>query len=202
MRSSTPSAKASSASMRRDGCRDQPQCAGPVRAGTASRHRAPIRQFLSAPSAYRIPCKPAREITPETLVSSATTSASVTSVPIRVERRQQGRGGHHVFRKSIISRTWVRKLRKAIIASGHFAKGARSRTSSGHPAMQRVKERAETYARVDSTVLIYGKTGTGKELFALRHPQREPPGREPVRSRELRGPAGKPAGKRTVRICW
>ena len=32
--------------------------------------------------------------------------------------------------------------------------------------MQRVKERAETYARVDSTVLIYGKTGTGKELFA------------------------------------
>ena len=36
----------------------------------------------------------------------------------------------------------------------------------GHPTMQRLRARIETAARVRSTVLIVGETGTGKELVA------------------------------------
>ena len=86
----------------------------------------------------------------------------MTSVPIRVNG--DSKGAVVTIQEVHNIQNMEQKLRKAIIASGHFAKNSFTDVIGTSEAMQRVKERAETYARVDSTVLIYGKTGTGKEL--------------------------------------
>ena len=122
----------------------------------------PIRQFLSAPSVQDTlqtgeehtgdPCQLGNNL------------LSVTSVPIRVNG--DSKGAVVTIQEVHNIQNMEQKLRKAIIASGHFAKNSFTDVIGTSEAMQRVKERAETYARVDSTVLIYGKTGTGKELFA------------------------------------
>ncbi len=53
--------------------------------------------------------------------------------------------------------------------------------------LRAVMERVELVARSDAPVLIFGETGTGKELVAraIHNRSRAPPG--PVRSRQLRG---------------
>lgn len=122
----------------------------------------PIRQFLSAPSVQDTlqtgeehtgdPCRIGNNL------------LSVTSVPIRVNG--DGKGAVVTIQEVRNIQSMEQKLRKAIIASGHFAKNSFADIIGTSEAMLRVKKRAETYARVDSTVLVYGKTGTGKELFA------------------------------------
>ena len=42
------------------------------------------------------------------------------------------------------------------------------------PALRRVLKEVETVAPTDSTVLIYGESGTGRELVRARNPQSEP----------------------------
>ena len=58
------------------------------------------------------------------------------------------------------------KISKQILLKGLVAKNYFSDIAGESPAITQAKERAQIYARYDSTVLITGETGTGKELFA------------------------------------
>ncbi len=59
-----------------------------------------------------------------------------------------------------------RKVRKKLLYKGHVAKTKFENIIGSSPPIIQAKEKARQYAEVDSTVLIIGKTGTGKELFA------------------------------------
>lgn len=59
-----------------------------------------------------------------------------------------------------------RKIRKKLLYKGHIAKTKFDDIIGNSPPVLQAKEKARQYAEVDSTVLILGKTGTGKELFA------------------------------------
>ena len=58
------------------------------------------------------------------------------------------------------------RIRKQSMESGLEAKFRLEDIVGQSKAMREAKEWAETFARTDATVLIQGKTGTGKELFA------------------------------------
>ncbi|WP_339511834.1 sigma 54-interacting transcriptional regulator [Pseudomonas sp. RL_15y_Pfl2_60] len=58
-----------------------------------------------------------------------------------------------------------RKMRLAL-AGQHMADSKFSDIIGSSPALQKAKRLAITYAGVDSTLMIEGETGTGKELFA------------------------------------
>lgn len=58
------------------------------------------------------------------------------------------------------------KVRKELNAKGHVAQYHFCHILTATESMKELIERAHKYAKVDSTVLIRGETGTGKELFA------------------------------------
>jgi propionate catabolism regulator PrpR len=58
------------------------------------------------------------------------------------------------------------KVRKELHAKGHVAQYHFSHILTATKSMKDIIERARRYAQVDSTILIRGETGTGKELFA------------------------------------
>lgn len=62
-------------------------------------------------------------------------------------------------------RTLERKMRRAL-AGRHLAQRTFADIVGSSPALQRVKRLAAAYAKADSTLIIEGETGTGKELFA------------------------------------
>jgi transcriptional regulator with GAF, ATPase, and Fis domain len=62
----------------------------------------------------------------------------------------------------------------------------------------RVLEQVKTVAPSDSTVRIYGETGTAKELIAHGLQSQLAPARR-IRQAELRGHFHRPVGKRDVR---
>jgi transcriptional regulator, propionate catabolism operon regulatory protein len=57
------------------------------------------------------------------------------------------------------------QIRKKLYLKGHVAKAYLEDIIGNSEAMKRVKERAAQFAKVDSTILILGETGTGKEMF-------------------------------------
>jgi PAS domain S-box-containing protein len=59
-----------------------------------------------------------------------------------------------------------KQIRKKLLDKGHVAKCSFDSIKGKSKEMQKTKEKAKLYAEVDSTVLILGETGTGKELFA------------------------------------
>lgn len=59
-----------------------------------------------------------------------------------------------------------RQIRKKLFLKGHVAKARFDNIIGKSKAIKEVKMRAREFAKVDSTVLILGETGTGKELFA------------------------------------
>jgi transcriptional regulator with GAF, ATPase, and Fis domain len=66
-------------------------------------------------------------------------------------------------------------------------------------ALRRVLSDMETVALVDATVLIYGQTGTGKELVARAVHDLSPRKCERLRKAELRRSSDRIAGKRAFR---
>lgn len=59
-----------------------------------------------------------------------------------------------------------RQIRKKLFLKGHLAKTRFNDIIGDSKIIMQVKEKAKQYAEVDSTVMISGETGTGKELFA------------------------------------
>ena len=58
------------------------------------------------------------------------------------------------------------RIREELYLKGHVAENTFEDIIGQSPAIALAKEEAENYAQVDSPLLIYGETGTGKELFA------------------------------------
>ena len=68
-----------------------------------------------------------------------------------------------------------------------------------HKTMQEATHQVQRVAATDSTVLLLGQSGTGKELFARAIHHLSPEAAASVRRAELRGDPRRPGGKRTVR---
>ena len=88
----------------------------------------------------------------------------LNSLPILLEGIPQGivmniQGGEEV-------QTIENKLRKRVSGTGQIAKYSFQDIIGTSPQISQAKQWAATYAGVDSTVLILGDSGTGKELFA------------------------------------
>jgi PAS domain S-box-containing protein len=58
------------------------------------------------------------------------------------------------------------RIREELYLKGHVAENTFEDIIGQSPAIVQAKEEAENYAQVDSPLLIFGETGTGKELFA------------------------------------
>jgi len=58
------------------------------------------------------------------------------------------------------------KLRIKTVSSGYVARSEFSDILGTSAAICTIKERASVYAQVDSTIMLYGESGVGKELFA------------------------------------
>lgn len=58
------------------------------------------------------------------------------------------------------------RIRREIYTQGHVVKFSFGDTYGSSPSLLEAIDIARQYARVDSTVLIHGETGVGKELFA------------------------------------
>ena len=58
------------------------------------------------------------------------------------------------------------RIREELYLKGHVAENTFEDIIGQSPAITQAKEEAENFAQVDSPLLIYGETGTGKELFA------------------------------------
>ncbi|GAB4116652.1 MAG: sigma-54-dependent Fis family transcriptional regulator [Candidatus Caldatribacteriota bacterium] len=58
------------------------------------------------------------------------------------------------------------KIRETLYLKGNIAENTFNDIIGQSKIIRKLKEEAKNYAQVDSPVLIYGETGTGKELFA------------------------------------
>ncbi len=58
------------------------------------------------------------------------------------------------------------RIREELYLKGHVAENTFEDIIGQSPAIVQAKEEAENYAQVDSPLLIFGETGTGKELFS------------------------------------
>lgn len=61
---------------------------------------------------------------------------------------------------------WEHSIRKEILLKGHYAKSTFKDIIGSSEIMSKTKKTAMKYAGYDSTVIIWGETGTGKEIFA------------------------------------
>lgn len=85
-------------------------------------------------------------------------------IPVRVQGSITG--AIATFQNITRIQSMEARIRKEIYSQGHVAKFTFRDILGCSPALQKAIETAKSYAEVDSTVLIHGETGVGKELFA------------------------------------
>ncbi len=91
-------------------------------------------------------------------------SIVVSSVPIKTEHRIVGAVA--TIQEEVKIQDIDREIRKKNLGIGHFAKKTFNDIIGSSDEITQVIRQASKYAKSDSTVLILGETGTGKEVFA------------------------------------
>ena len=92
------------------------------------------------------------------------TPVVLNELPVMVRGKQEG--SVITIKKVTEIQELEYQIRKDLIVKGLVAKHNFTDIVGGSEIMCSVKEKAYTYAKYDSTILIVGETGTGKELFA------------------------------------
>jgi propionate catabolism operon transcriptional regulator len=88
----------------------------------------------------------------------------VNRIPIRVDGEVVGAVA--TFQDITKIQSMEERIRREIYTQGHVVKFNFGNIHGSSPALKEAIDNARRYARVDSTVLIHGETGVGKELFA------------------------------------
>jgi PAS domain S-box-containing protein len=88
----------------------------------------------------------------------------VNRIPIRVGGKVVGAVA--IFQDVTKIQSMEERIRREIYSQGHVAKFGFGDIYGSSPSLMEAINVARQYARVDSTVLIHGETGVGKELFA------------------------------------
>lgn len=89
---------------------------------------------------------------------------SINCMPILVD--SESIGAVITLQEPVQIQNMEQKIRKAYRHEGRTARNTFADMVGDSAAMAKVKQQALTFAAVDSTVLIYGETGTSKELMA------------------------------------
>lgn len=88
----------------------------------------------------------------------------VNRIPIRVGGEVVGAVA--TFQDITKIQSMEERIRREIYSQGHAAKFSFGDIYGSSPSLMETIDVSKQYARVDSTVLIHGETGVGKELFA------------------------------------
>lgn len=98
------------------------------------------------------------------LMNIGNRSVVVNSVPIIVE--DDVIGAVATIQEENYVQSMDRKIRKKYLDSGHVAKKTFDDIIGTSKVIEDIKQKSKKYAKSDSTILITGETGTGKEIFA------------------------------------
>lgn len=113
---------------------------------------------------YFLPVLQSGEKLRDELISIGQNSLVLNIAPITVEEAVQGAVAT-VWRQTDIQKA-EQKIRRRLMVSGYISDKTFDDIIGTSSAMEETKALARRYAKVDSTVLLLGETGTGKEVFA------------------------------------
>ncbi len=113
---------------------------------------------------YFLPVLQSGEKMRDELISIGQNSLVLNIAPITVEEAVHGAVAT-VWRQTDIQKA-EQKIRRRLMVSGYISDKTFDDIIGTSPAMEETKALARRYAKVDSTVLLLGETGTGKEVFA------------------------------------
>lgn len=89
---------------------------------------------------------------------------TLNSMPVSVGNKMIG--AVVTFQEATQIQRMEQKIRNKLMKKGHVAKKTFDDIIGSSQKITAVKEKAKKFARTDSTILIMGETGTGKEVFA------------------------------------
>ena len=119
-------------------------------------------------------------------------------VPIRVQGTTIGAVA--TFQDTGKIQQWEANIRKKIYAEEHTAVFTFADVIGSSRQIRHCVAVAEQFAAADSSILISGETGTGKEVFSQSIHNASKRGQQPVRRDQLRRPSRPDPGERAVRL--